>query len=125
MAEMIASSILGEGSTSSEHLDLASLSHSLWQILSSTIRLDGKCLNCHLQFSPHMFYSSCLGFSWATQGQSETEATPVLTWLYASGHCHAERSAVTTVSGLCALVCTLWSRFSSRTSLHLAAFNLP
>lgn len=69
--------------TSFSHLSLGSLSNSSWQILPSSVRLDGKDVWAAIFWSLHRF---SMGFCWATQGQSETcpRATPALSWLYTS-----------------------------------------
>lgn len=55
------------------HLDMGSVSHSFWQLLSSAVRLEEN--------------SCSLRFGWAIQGRSDTypEVTQVLSWLHASG----------------------------------------
>ena len=79
LAALTTSSLLGHDATSLAHLYLGSFSHSSLQILSSSVRLDGKH-RCIAIFRSLQRYSSP-DSGWATQ--SCPEATPALSWLCA------------------------------------------
>ena len=55
--------------------------------------MEGVCELLSSGLCTDVLWGLSLGFGWATQGQSETcpKATLALSWLYALGHCHAER----------------------------------
>ncbi len=117
-------SLFGKDATSFSHLDLGILCHSSFQILSSSVRLDGK------RWWTAIFRSlqrCSIGFKsglWLGHSRTVTE----LLWSH---------SFVILAVCLGSLSCwkvnlrpslrswALWRRFSSRTSLYLAAFIFP
>lgn len=48
-------------------------------------------LSLTVKYSDAEFWTLSLGFDWDTQGQSQSEFTPALSWLWTSGHWCAER----------------------------------
>ena len=71
-------------------------------------------VNCHFQVTPQMFYAVKV---WALAGpligsHSCPKASPVLSWLYASGQCHVK-------GGPSLRSHAFWSWFSSRISVYL------
>lgn len=84
---------LGTASTtSSAHLDLGGLSHSLWRILSSSVILDEKCLWTAI-FRP--LWGCFTGFKF----EPLKDSLSLVPKLFGSGHCHAEKWTITPVSG--------------------------
>ncbi len=118
-------SLFGKDATSFSHLDLGILCHSSLQILSSSVRLDGK------RWWTAIFRSlqrCSIGFKsglWLGHSRTVTE----LLWSHSF--------VILAVLCLGSLSCwkvnlrpslrswALWRRFSSRISLYLAAFIFP
>ncbi len=118
-----AMSLFGKDATSFSHLGLGILCHSSLQILSSSVRLDGKCWWTAIFRS---LQRCSIGFKsglWLGHSRTVTE----LLWSH---------SFVILAVCLGSLSCwkvnlrpslrswALWRRFSSRISLYLAAFNI-
>ncbi len=105
-------SLFGNDATSFSHLDLGILCHSSLQILSSSVRLDGK------RWWTAIFRSlqrCSIGFKsglWLGHSRTVTE----LLWSH---------SFVILAVCLGSLSWALWRRFSSRIFLYLAAFIFP
>lgn len=88
------------------HPSLGSIFHSSWQILSSSIRLDGNSLRTAIFRSLHRWsLGFSYGFGGAIQGQLDAslKAISVFFWLYASGLLRAERKPLPLTQVICTL----------------------
>ncbi len=117
-------SLFGKDATSFSHLDLGILCHSSLQILSSSVRLDGKrwwtaifrsLQRCSIGFKSGL----CLGHSRTVTELLWSHSFVILAVCLGSLSCWKVNLRPSLRSW------ALWRRFSSRISLYLAAFIFP
>ncbi len=117
-------SLFGKDATSFSHLDLGILCHSSLQILSSSVRLDGKrwwtaifrsLQRCSIEFKSGLW----LGHSRTVTELLWSHSFIILAVCLGSLSCWKVNLRPTLRSW------ALWRRFSSRISLYLAAFIFP